>query len=368
MTIIYSIRDRSLKRLSDSIKSVKMHNNSGIVIDFLVVDYGSKNKEELKNLSNAEGFRLIRTETEGLPWSRAKALNIGVKSCKSEVFVTTDIDMIFEFDVAREVFQNLNKNEKLHCLPQWIPKSGSKQQAIQGDTSSLGGFMAMFKEDFISLNGFNEEIYFWGSEDNEFDLRSSRMGITKRWINSQNKMYHVWHPVSHGFFDSRPEVVIWKHSFLKLKAHLSSPSINHDGTIGTILSLTDRPIISLLKSNLEIQELDVSKKELIFRNETLFFKEINEKLKSGNLFFIKTGDGKDGQLCKNEKLNSLIIYMISLFNKVFKGYNLEIKYKSKKANSIIMLLIQEFAGNIISDYYWEFNKGIYILPSKSNIQ
>lgn len=363
ITVIYSFRDKDPQRLIDSISSIRRH-SANKDCHFLVIDYGSKDGQELESLSKNNAFEVLRTETEGLPWSRAKALNIGVKSIKSKIFITTDIDMIFDFDVLEEVLKVIKPGVKIHCLPQWLPSSGSKKHAKEGDKSSLGGLMSMYKEDFLKLGGFNEEITFWGSEDNEFDIYAINNGFQKVWIDKRFKMYHVWHAVSHGSCDSRPEALSWKHSKIKLLTHFNSSPRATINNIGVITTPNERPILKLIKNNQPFLTLDISKKRLIYMEETRFFLELKKHIEKGELFFIKTGPKFKLNICDQKLRSRLIVKIISYLNILLSQIGICIKFKTSRSQSLIFLMLENLVNNQIRDYYWDYNNGIFILPEK----
>ena len=50
-----------------------------------------------------------------------------------------------------------------------------------------------FKEDIISVNGFNEKITTWGREDSEFVQRLFNNGIKKQHLKFSGIQYHLYH-------------------------------------------------------------------------------------------------------------------------------------------------------------------------------
>ncbi len=57
-----------------------------------------------------------------------------------------------------------------------------------------GGAFGMWRPDYESVNGFNEEFTGWGCEDDEFRIRLIRAGIRVRSILRWTRTYHLWHP------------------------------------------------------------------------------------------------------------------------------------------------------------------------------
>ncbi|WP_140937656.1 glycosyltransferase family 2 protein [Sphingobacterium lumbrici] len=54
--------------------------------------------------------------------------------------------------------------------------------------------MAFWKEDIIRVNGYNENMTGWGSEDRELVARMANIGLKKKFIKFAGIVYHIWHP------------------------------------------------------------------------------------------------------------------------------------------------------------------------------
>jgi len=57
-----------------------------------------------------------------------------------------------------------------------------------------GGDFGIWRRDYESVNGFNEEFTGWGCEDDEFRIRLKRAGVRVRSILRWTRTYHLWHP------------------------------------------------------------------------------------------------------------------------------------------------------------------------------
>jgi len=55
---------------------------------------------------------------------------------------------------------------------------------------------AFWKQDAISVNGFNEDFVGWGREDSEFAARLMNYGIKRQNVKFYALGYHLWHPVN----------------------------------------------------------------------------------------------------------------------------------------------------------------------------
>jgi hypothetical protein len=252
VTVVYAFRDRSTERLRFSINSLKKFVQ--VEFEVLVVDYGSKPEvaAELVKLATECGFKLIRSETAGQPWSRSKALNIGIVAASTEYVTTTDIDMLFEGDILQASLDVIKPKMVLHCQPWWLTQSGKREDAWLGDKFQIGGFQFAAKQDLIAAGGFNEEFYFWGAEDLEFDSRLKQLGYEISWIDGDVKMFHMWHPVSYGFADTRPQSS-WMYSNLVLMQTNLGNLNNNQQEIGKVVTPAERPILDLLNQQPDLE-------------------------------------------------------------------------------------------------------------------
>lgn len=84
-----------------------------------------------------------------------------------------------------------NKINSLHCplLSPIISTLFSKQSYH----SVRGCNMAMWKNDLIAVNGFNEDFVGWGREDSEFVLRMLNNGIKRKDLRLGGIAYHLFH-------------------------------------------------------------------------------------------------------------------------------------------------------------------------------
>ncbi len=53
--------------------------------------------------------------------------------------------------------------------------------------------MAYWRNDALAVNGYNEDITGWGSEDCEFAIRLSNFGVRKVWLKFSAIEYHLYH-------------------------------------------------------------------------------------------------------------------------------------------------------------------------------
>jgi glycosyltransferase involved in cell wall biosynthesis len=56
------------------------------------------------------------------------------------------------------------------------------------------GNFSIWRDDFESVNGFDENFEGWGGEDDDLGRRLRRAGVRLRSIVNQTHAYHLWHP------------------------------------------------------------------------------------------------------------------------------------------------------------------------------
>ena len=54
--------------------------------------------------------------------------------------------------------------------------------------------MAFWKDDFLFINGYNEDFEGWGSEDVEIELRFLNAGLKRCNLKFGALQYHLYHP------------------------------------------------------------------------------------------------------------------------------------------------------------------------------
>ncbi len=115
----------------------------------------------LKDKLNYEIVFIEQLDTK--PFNRAKLLNIGFDLCKeSDYFCFHDIDMLPISDDCN--YSNLNGVCKLSYFV-------SQFNFVPRPPDELGGVTLIDKESFIKVNGYCNNYWGWGVEDNDFALR-----------------------------------------------------------------------------------------------------------------------------------------------------------------------------------------------------
>lgn len=58
---------------------------------------------------------------------------------------------------------------------------------------ALGCNMSFFRDDFLTINGYDEFFEGWGGEDGDFGRRLTMAGLTKLHLKFAGLAFHLWH-------------------------------------------------------------------------------------------------------------------------------------------------------------------------------
>lgn len=124
----------------------------------------------IKRKINVSNYDILIVEQDNdKPFNRAKLLNIGFdfKKDESDYFCFHDVDMMPEDADYSYVTQ------PTHGI------SGLKPYGYGLSSNSYYGGVNFFnKEDFININGYSNEFWGWGGEDNDLLLRIKTKGFS----------------------------------------------------------------------------------------------------------------------------------------------------------------------------------------------
>lgn len=202
LVIIIGYRNREIIRVKRCLDSLTRQTN--IDFNLIFVDYGSDEtySQEVRKVVETYPFcEYIYSETRGYPWSRSKALNIGVRQAESDYVLTTDVDMIFADNFVETVLQCADPKQVVNCAPIWLPRRFQDWEDVSkyqdryptGDSAQLGGCQCVSTQLMKKIRGFDEYYKYWGLEDRDLNSRLIQLGIEQVWVNEHTGIYHQWH-------------------------------------------------------------------------------------------------------------------------------------------------------------------------------
>ena len=77
----------------------------------------------------------------------------------------------------------------------YLPKFGAFYKAKKELSKKVRGCnLSFWREDFLKINGYNEDMTGWGREDSEMVIRLLNNDIYGKRLRYQGIIYHLWHP------------------------------------------------------------------------------------------------------------------------------------------------------------------------------
>lgn len=208
--------------------------------ELLITDDGSsQNLEEfIGDLLPKIKFKVKHIYQEDKGFRKTRALNNGVRNAEGDILVFCDQDLIFPEDYLEKIKFKIKKGEflmgRLHFTTQEeknriidiLNKGGNYLEIInnvgEDYTKTVnkiyrmdrrrrvmrnlflskrgirlaGASYAIYKEDYISVNGYDERYQGWGCEDDDFGNRLEVKGIRGKELITDLIQLHLYHPIS----------------------------------------------------------------------------------------------------------------------------------------------------------------------------
>lgn len=205
--------------------------------ELIISDDGSWEKVEdyIGDLIEKAPFKIKHIYQQDKGFRKTRALNNGVKNSEGDLLVFCDQDLIFPEDHIENIIKNsrrkeflmgrpfsISENEKKVVLneleklsykeiikklnPEYIIniKNTLKKDKIRRIFKQLylkkrgiklvGMSYSLFKEDYVSINGYDEKYQGWGCEDDDFGNRLEAKGIIGREFRGSLIQVHLYHP------------------------------------------------------------------------------------------------------------------------------------------------------------------------------
>jgi glycosyltransferase involved in cell wall biosynthesis len=202
ITILFTYRNKDLIRVKNCLLSLQ--NQTVKHFEILFVDYGSQSVYSIALKDLLEQFPKIHyhyTNVEKQPWSRSKAINVGLKLLTTPYVFVADIDMIFREDFVEKLLDLASPNRSIYFRVGFLSKEATdfskKFETIPIAFLSAAGAqgLSLFYTDKLhEINGFDEFYHFWGAEDEDVHIRLQNAGFEVSFYDSEILMLHQWHP------------------------------------------------------------------------------------------------------------------------------------------------------------------------------
>jgi len=354
ITIIYPYRNRESERVKRSLDSLKEQTNSKFEV--LLVDYGSDSVSAsiIKELvSNYKFAKYIYNYSEFQPWSRAKAINIGLKNVTTEYIFTADVDMIFSSNFIYKLYELKNPIKgyyfKVGFLNEKESKSDKKFEDFEIDFSSevgAQGLSLFHLKSLKEITGYDEFLHFWGAEDIDVHNRLEKNGTESIFYSEEILMLHQWH-TSYRKAEKKvltqdlqlTDIVRINHQKLIRNAQSRKTEVNN---VSWGVGISKNDFEALKKDNKE--KLMLNKKEVI--THFLFCELPNFKDGILNIHFVK-----------DPFQNSLKYKLKKLLGKKVPKY-----YSLREINDLLLLHIISFYHTL--PYFYEVSNDLNSITFK----
>jgi hypothetical protein len=189
-----------------------------------------------------------------MPYCRSWAFNVGGRAAQGRILVLHDNDMLIPQDYAAQILErwregyeviNLERfifylskphSEKI-CSSKTLELAEAPETVVQN--LEAGGSIAIGREAYFRIGGFDESFIGWGGEDNEFWERAQ---TRKVWPYGYLPLIHLWHKAQAGKTDQKRATVALfeERSRIPAEARIKELSFR---TFGDPLRLTTSDII-----------------------------------------------------------------------------------------------------------------------------
>ena len=201
ITVIYPYKNRELFRVKNSLDSLARQTNKDFCVIF--VDYGSdfEISASIKELTQQYEFvKYIYSFNINKPWSRSKAINIGLRFVETEYVFIADIDIIFHNTFIATLSNFKNKDQNVYFQVGYLDKYENKElkefesYTIVSKSIPEGQGLSFFSlNSLLTIGGFDEFFHFWGAEDEDVHLRLQNAGFSSRFYDNKILLLHQWH-------------------------------------------------------------------------------------------------------------------------------------------------------------------------------
>ncbi|MGL5963616.1 MAG: glycosyltransferase [Fusobacteriaceae bacterium] len=205
--------------------------------ELIITDDGSSQKviDFIGNLLNKAKFKVKHIYQEDKGFRKTRALNNGVRESEGDYLVFCDQDLIFPndyiekmiknarkdeylmgrahnttVDQKRDILNGLNVGKKYKEILTKIPKEyfNHMEESFKNDKKKrilqkfylnkrgiklAGMSYGLFKNDYLKVNGYDENYEGWGYEDDDFGNRLCTVGIKGREFKTDEIQLHLYH-------------------------------------------------------------------------------------------------------------------------------------------------------------------------------
>ncbi|MBC7523079.1 MAG: glycosyltransferase [Flavobacterium sp.] len=203
LTILYVYKDKDRSRVSKSLLSLQ--NQTNVDFNVLFIDFGSNTTFSEQIQSELKNFDFVKYQYsyhQNKPWSRAKAINIGLKLVETEYVFVADIDMIFKENFVSTLHAIKSPTKSIYFKVGFLNQAASEKDTsfenykISFESQAGAQGLSLFPTQALKdIHGFDEFLHFWGAEDEDIHNRLKTFGLEEIFYNQEVLMVHQWHEI-----------------------------------------------------------------------------------------------------------------------------------------------------------------------------
>ncbi len=191
-----------LPQLQRTIRSI--YAQEDVPCECIVVDQSAL--PALPSLPSPLIYRHISKDGVPAGWHKAWAYNVGARLARGSIIVFHDGDVCAPAGYAAELVNAIDQRgfaaaslqRLLFYMSQYDTQTVNTTSAIETSATPLlvfqnwkGGTIAVAREAFLAMGGFDEGFVDWGGEDDEF---FDRCGALRQCRSGYLPFVHLWHP------------------------------------------------------------------------------------------------------------------------------------------------------------------------------
>lgn len=150
-----------------------------------------------------------------MPYCRSWAFNVGAQMARGPLLVLHDNDLLVPRDYAAQLMKRFNEGYEVINLKRFIfylseahaSRMLATQQLLLNEAPESvmqnaqgGGSIAITRDAYFAIGGFDEAFIGWGGEDNEFWERATTRRL---WPYGYLPIVHIWHAAQPGKHDAQ---------------------------------------------------------------------------------------------------------------------------------------------------------------------
>lgn len=196
--------------------------------EIIIADDGSKNdtKKLIEHYKTISPIPIIHVWHEDDQNQKPKIMNKAIAASKHDYIIEIDGDIIMHRDFVKDHLSHAKANtylygSRVNVKSEYLKTLFTNKQTefnffskgIKKRTRTLripvfanfyksndkiskklrGCNMSFWKEDFVKINGFNEDLVGWGMDDSEMAQRLHNIGIKAKRLRYVGIVYHIYH-------------------------------------------------------------------------------------------------------------------------------------------------------------------------------